>query len=120
VTPRRPPALGYLWRHHRPAVIALALALVIALGFAVRLGMSILYWSDPAHRDQQIAGWMTPGYIARSWDVPPEVIRAVLPAPAATRRSEKPTLTRIAETEGLPLPDLIARVEAAIAGARAE
>jgi hypothetical protein len=114
----RTPALAYLWRHHRPALIGFRLALAVALVFAVRLTVFTIYWSDPAHREQPVAGWMTPGYVARSWDVPPEVIRAALPVlPEAGRR---PTLAQIAEAEGIPLPDLIAGIEAAIAGARAE
>ncbi|MBF9060849.1 hypothetical protein HKCCSP123_16830 [Rhodobacterales bacterium HKCCSP123] len=118
MTTPRPPALAYLWRHHRPALIALALALAVAGFFAVRLALFTIYWSDPAHRQQPLAGWMTPGYVARSWDVPVEVIRAALPV--SPEAGTRPTLDRIAEQGGIPLPDLIAGIESAIAGARAE
>jgi hypothetical protein len=118
VTAPRTPALTYLWRHHRIALIGLGLALAVALVFAVRLTVFTIYWADPAHRQQPVAGWMTPGYIARSLDLPPEVIRAALPAlPEAGTR---PTLDQIAEGAGIPLPDVIAGIEAAIAGARSE
>lgn len=112
----RPSALGYLWRHHRAALIGMGLALAVAVAFAVRLTIFTLYWADPAHRDQRIEGWMTPGYIARSWEVDPALIRATLALEPGTR----PTLAQIAAAEGIPLPDLIARLEAAIAAARAE
>lgn len=112
----RPTALGYLWRHHRRAMIGLGLALAVAGFFAVRLTVFTIYWADPAHRDQRIEGWMTPAYVARSWNVDPAVIRAVLAAPPGSR----PTLERIAQTEGIALPELIARIEAAIATARPE
>lgn len=113
-------ALAYLWAHHRPAVVGLTLALAVALVFAVRLAVFTIYWSDPAHREQAIEGWMTPGYIARSWEVEPDVIRDALPLPSDGTADWRPTLDTIAQGQGMPLPDLIADVEAAIAGARAE
>lgn len=115
-----PSALAFLWHHHRAALIAMGLALAIAVFFAVRLAVFTIYWADPAHRDQRIEGWMTPAYVARSWDVDPDVIRMTLPEPPETRADTRPTLARIAEAEGIALPDLIAALEAAIAGARAE
>lgn len=101
-------------------VVGLAFALVVALIFAVRLAMFTIYWADTAHRDQPIAGWMTPGYVSHSWDVPPELIRAALPAAPAPRPGTHPTLSQIAEAEGVPLSDLIARLQVAIDAARAE
>ena len=118
--PAHTPALRYLWRHHRAGVIGFALALVFAAGFAVRLVVLTVYWSDPAHRDQPVAGWMTPGYVAQSWDVPPDVIRAALDLPQGARAGLRATLTQIAETQAIPLPELTARIEAAIAIARAD
>jgi hypothetical protein len=56
VSEPRASALAYLWRHHRPALIGLTLALVAALFFAVRLTVFTIYWSDPAHRDQADRG----------------------------------------------------------------
>ena len=97
----------------------MGLALGVAVFFAVRLTLFTIYWADPAHREQAIEGWMTPGYVARSWDVPPEVIRAALPPPSDLHPGTRPTLDRIAEDAGIPLPDLIAALTAAIDGARA-
>lgn len=118
MTAPRTSALTYLWRHHRIALIGFGLALAVALVFAVRLTVFTIYWADPGHRQQPVAGWMTPGYVARSWDLPPEVIRAALPA--MPEAGPRPTLDQIAEAEGIPLADLIAAIEAAIAGARSE
>lgn len=116
----RTPALTFLWRHHRAALIAMGLALGVAGFFAVRLTVFTIYWADPAHQEQRIEGWMTPGYVARSWEVDPEVIRAALPTPQEDRTGTRPTLAQIAEGQGIALPDLIAALDAAIAGARAE
>jgi hypothetical protein len=116
----RPSALIFLWRNHRAALIAMGLALAVAAFFAVRLTVFTIYWADPAHREQRIEGWMTPGYVARSWDVDPEVIRTALPAPPEARPGTRPTLAQIAEAEGIALSELIARLDTAIAGAQAE
>lgn len=114
-------AVAYLWRHHRPAVSALGVALIVALFFAVRLTFFTVYWSDPAHHDQRIEGWMTPRYIARSWDVELDTIRSALPPlPEGGSGRGRPTLARIAADEGIPVDDLIEGITDAIGAARTE
>lgn len=105
--------LGYLWEHHRAAVIGLGLALGGALFFAVRLAVFTIYWADPAHRDQAIEGWMTPRYIARSHDVGLDVIRAALPVTPGARS----TLDDIAAETSVPIEVLIGHIEDAIRAA---
>ena len=108
-------ALRYLWTHHRWGMIGFGAALMLALLFAVRLSIFTMYWADPAHRNQPIEGWMTPGYIARSYDVDPDVIRAALPIQLDARS----TLARIAAREGVAIDTLIAEIEGAIERAMA-
>lgn len=116
-------ALSYLWTRHRVALIAFGLALALTLFFAVRFVMHWVYWSDPAHRDQQIEGWMTPGYVAHSYDVSPEVIRDSLRALLAQQADALPrggmTLQQIARATGTDLDQLSAALLAAIAAERA-
>lgn len=96
----------------------MAIAIAVAGAFAVRLMVFTIYWADPAHRNQQIEGWMTPGYVARSWDIEPEVLRAALPPPPDAWPGAHPTLAQIAEDRGIALPDLIAALQATIDAAR--
>lgn len=105
------------FRQRPIATIVFLLAALIAVAFIVRGAMFAIWWSDPAHRDQAIEGWMTPRYVARSWDVAPTVVGDALgfDGPPARRR----TLAEIAAERGVPLDDLAAAIEAAIAAERA-
>ena len=98
-------------RKHPYLGSAFLLALVATVYFAIRLALFAVYWSDPAHRDMTIQGWMTPGYVAHSWDMPREIVRdAIGPLPDQNR----PTLDEMAAEQGIPLEDLVAKIQAAI------
>ncbi len=104
----------------RKAILAVAFlaALAITLFFAVRLTVSTIVWSDPDRTDQAIAGWMTPRYVVRSWQLPPKVVATALGQDFdGTGRRE--TLAEIAEREGRDLDDLIRDLETAIGAFRA-
>jgi hypothetical protein len=58
-----------VWRRHPVLTTGFVLAVVAMLAFAVRFGVQVVYWSTAAHQNQQLEGWMTPRYIARSWQV---------------------------------------------------
>ncbi|MBY6200753.1 hypothetical protein KUV65_05220 [Maritalea mobilis] len=111
----RPRALSYLWAHHRPALVAFALALAVAIFFLVRLVLHTLYWADPAHRNQPLEGWMTPGYIARSYQVEGDILRDAIGLAHPEFPTARPTLNQIAEARGVPLEQVIAEIEAALA-----
>ena len=111
-----PRLLIRIWRAAPIATVILGLALVVSLFFAVRLAAFWIYWADPAHQDQAIAGWMTPGYVAHSWDVPREVVFEALDLPA--RPGEPVTLDALAAERGLPVDRLAADLRAAIAAER--
>lgn len=105
-----------LWRNHRTAFLAFAVAFAVTLFFTGRLVFFIAYWSDPDHRDQVPEGWMTPGYVARSWQVPREAVFDALGLPG---RPEAPlTLRDIAEARGIALETLLDEVSATILALR--
>lgn len=111
--------LARLWRENRVLFACFALSCVLTVFFAARLVAFWIYWADPAHRDQAIAGWMTPRYVAHSWDAPPEVIGAALGLERG--RSGRPsTLAEIAADRGESVEDLAARIDAAITAHRAQ
>jgi hypothetical protein len=105
-------------RTHPYLSASFALALALTLFFAIRAATFALYWADPAHRNQPIAGWMTPRYVAHSWALPPKVLRAAL-GPAAPEPGDRRTLADLARDTGIPLETLIADLEAAAAAHRA-
>jgi len=108
--------LGALWREHRLLALAFSLALVVTIFFALRTVVFVIYWSDPAHRNQPLEGWMTPRYIAYSYDLTDEQMTAVMgDVPELGRR---PTLERIADARGLTMAQLIKELNANIQSSR--
>lgn len=102
--------MGFIRRH--PLLVgALSLAIIVTLFFGVRFVMHAVYWE--AHTREPVAGWMTVGYVGKSWNINPRKIDelAGLPQPDG----HPMTLNEIAEERGVPVADIIAEVEAAVA-----
>lgn len=93
--------------------IGFALALIGTLYFGIRVAMGAFYWSDPAHQDQAIEGWMPLGYVGRSWNVPREVMVEI--AGITPEGRPRRSLEMIARDENIPLPVLIERIRTGIA-----
>lgn len=106
-----------LARRHPFLVAAFALALALSLFFSARIVVRTIYWSQ--HREEAVAGWMTVGYVGRSWGLDPREIdaRAGLPMPENGRPF---TLEQIARERGVPVAQIIALVEETVATMRAE
>jgi hypothetical protein len=102
--------LQFLFRRHRAATALLAVACAILIWFAAGFIRDAVYFSDPAHQRQDLAGWMTPRFVGKSWDLPPEVIIAIMELEPDHRR---PTLREVTDHLGITLDDLQARVEQA-------
>jgi hypothetical protein len=98
------------------------LALVVAAGltvlFLVRAVFfaTIWYESDPA--SHPVEPWMTPRYIARSYNLPPAQVAEAL----GILRGESPRkpLAEIAEEQGVAVETLISAVETVLREARSE
>jgi hypothetical protein len=105
-----------LWREAPFLTAGLTVALLVAAVFAFRLVSGMLYWEDPRHQDMPIAAWMSPRFVAMSWNVPREV---VIEALQMVPDGEGPRpLERMAAERGVPVQVLIDDLEAAIAAWR--
>ena len=107
--------MGRLWREHRLLVLGFVLLLALSIFFAV--GAIRQARDFDVAQEQPIAPWMTPRYVARSWDVPRETMMEILGLEAGNPRRR--TLADIAAEQGVTVEDYIARIEAGIAAFRA-
>ncbi len=108
--------LGRLWVTNRLLVIAFAVAVALTLFFGARTATRYVYWT--AHREEPVQSWMTIGYIAKSWSVERNAVFEAAGIDPLSR--DRRTLARIARERGESVDDLIARIERAVADARAQ
>lgn len=101
-----------LWRAHRMLVIAFLVALGLTGFFLVRTVISTVYWSDPAHHEQTIEGWMPVRYVARSWDVPLKVLAQALDL--RTGEGRRLTVAEIAAEREVSVDQIAGRLQTAI------
>lgn len=107
----------HLWRVAPIATALLSLSIVVLLIFTLRLGM--FFFRPPPPKDVVIEPWMTPGFVAHSWHIPPDVMGAAMQI--EPRKGGRPqNLEYIAEQKGIPVDQLIADIEAAIAEFRSK
>lgn len=109
--------LGLLWQRHRRASVVFLLAAAVTGFFVVRIAVSAIYWAG--HHEEPIKPWMTVGYIGHSWGLPAHEIdlRAGLPAP---EKGHPFTLQEIATRQGVPVAEVVARVEKTVVQMRVE
>lgn len=109
--------LARAWQNHRLLFIAFTFACAVSFFFAIRSVVFLVYWADPAHRNQPLQGWMTPRYVAHSYDLPPEIIAEFLDQTAP--EDARPTLDRLARERGISTHALIDELAKFIAIQRA-
>lgn len=109
--------LGRMWRRAPMLSIVAAGAALLALVFALRFGFAVWHWVTlPV--DPELAGWMTPRFVAHAWDLPPDVILDSL-ALEKDGSGRRITLEDVAQMRSTPLPLLLDHVQAAIDAHRA-
>ena len=101
----RPAPLRFLWEHHKPTLLLILAAILVAVFFAGRFVVHAIYWQQVYDTDPILEPWMTPRYISKAWDVPLESFGAILDTSETKRR---PSLADIARAQGRPVEDLIA------------
>ncbi len=105
--------LGHHFRRHPVATSAMLLGLAFCAFFVARLVVATIYWSDPEHRRMTPEAWMTPRYIAHSWDMDPRDVRQAVGM--TQRPGNRPTLEHIARMRDVPITQVLDEVRALIA-----
>jgi hypothetical protein len=97
------------FRRHPVLSTLFVLALLAALVFAARTARDAMGWDQRFAHAPEVAGWMTPRYVARSWHVPPEVVQDALGLdPGDGRRT---TIAELAAERGQPAATLADALE---------
>lgn len=102
-----------LWAAAPVATAVLLIATLFAAGFSVRLALHAWFWRTHPPREETIAPWMTPGYVAHRWHMPREEMIEAMDLPAAPSK-KRMSLTEIADEMGIPEEALMQRVQTAI------
>jgi hypothetical protein len=97
----------------------LLVAFVLAIGFTglhvVRTIRDAAYWRQ--HRDEPIQSWMTVGFVAHSYHVPPHVLLMAIGLPPGPPPDHRP-LEAIASAQGRSVGELTQTLQNAIVHAR--
>lgn len=92
-------------------------AFLFVVGFtglhAFRFVRSTVYWHH--HQDEPIRGWMTIGYVAHSYHVPPHILFQALGLPS---KPDRRPLREIAKAQNRSIEEIKALLQDAIVHAR--
>ena len=106
-----------LWRARPLLTTAFLAACAVTVFFAGSFLYHSVYWAT--HRDEPIRPWMTVGYVARSWGLDGREIDALAGLPMPDVKGHPQSLREIARDRGIPVAEVIAEVETAVAKLRA-
>lgn len=114
MTRRSPVAL---MRRHPVAVVLLVVALAGLIWFAAGLIGDAHRIRGPRPTQPDLQGWMSPRFVGKTWDLPPDTIVAVMELEPDHKQH---TLDDVTRHLGITMADLQARVEAAKAAQMAQ
>jgi len=99
-------------------LVVLAFVLVISFTglFSVRTVRRALYWHH--HEDEPIRSWMSLGYVAHSYGVPPWVLRQALGLPPKPNGPDRRPIREIAREQNRSVEEVIGVLQDAIVHAR--
>lgn len=110
--------LRYLWKQQPLVLSAFVAATLVALFFLGRMVVFTIYWAG--HQNEPIAGWMTPLYIERSWDLPKFTLRDPLGLKPLEKGQHPQTVAEMARTRGITEAEMIALVQSVVDDFRAK
>lgn len=106
------PRTDRAYRRH-PVLFPLFLfALLAVFWFGLKTTQDMMGAKGRFSADPVVAGWMTLGYIARTWNIPQDVLIESLNLADTPRK--RMTISEIALDKGMTPPDYAAEVEAAL------
>ena len=108
--------LRALWRDHKLLLLGFVLAALVTLMLCVRLVVLTVYFAH--HRDMTLEGWMPLGYVARSYDVDPAVLKPVIGGLDGINRHS--SIAEIAAKQHRPVAEVEQDILAAIQARRAD
>jgi hypothetical protein len=97
-------------------VVFLSLAGAFVILTLRALVMALVWATTVPDPHAPLQGWMTPRYVVRLRDLPPEDMRRILDLPEGA--GSRVTLQELADGRGVPLDQFLADLEAGIAVAR--
>jgi hypothetical protein len=101
------------WRARPWLTSAFLLACAVTVFFAGSFVYHAIYWAR--HQDEPVRPWMTVGYVARSWGLNGREIDELAGLPLPEVKGRPQSLREIASDRGVPVAEVIAEVEAAVA-----
>jgi hypothetical protein len=102
--------LRFLWMRHRVLTLVAVAALAFVAWETYGFVSELIYFAQAEHIRQPLELWMSPRYVAKSWDLPREVILEVMDLQPD---NAQPTLRHVIEHLGITLPELEERVRLA-------
>lgn len=105
-------------RRHPFLLAAVALAMVAALWLLVEVASGLLGWHGRG--PEPLAPWMTVGYVGRAHGLDPRLIDATAGFPTPAEAGHALTLAEIAERQGVPVEEVMAEANRALAELRPE
>jgi len=87
-----------------------AIAALLTAFFAVRAILFALFWMDTPPQTHPIEPWMTPRYIARTYDIPRDQMLGILGL--ASDETPRQPLDSLARNRGVPVQIYIDQIEA--------
>ncbi|MEN0088057.1 MAG: hypothetical protein AAF737_06445 [Pseudomonadota bacterium] len=111
------PKLRAFLRANVMLVGATVLSFLVLVTFSVGFLSDLIYFNDPRHQAEPLKPWMTPRYVALSYDLPRERVMELFELTEDVPQ-RRPRVGQIARTLDLTLAELTERVREAAAEER--
>ncbi len=102
--------LRHLWQEHRLLLLGFVFVSLFTVMFLIRTIVDTVYFQN--NRDREIEPWMPIGYIAKTYDVPPEVL--LQSAGISLDNAIRLRIQRVADETGIPYAQLVRQLMDAI------